>query len=112
MTTATNPATVDKCLSIGNGFHTDERDSIVSTLSKLDQHVANETADNVRFDLHEKEPGHRGRKVTLECHITGLPVLIATSEHDDIHSALTDVRDEMIRQIDDRKDKALPHHRS
>lgn len=110
MTTAADPATVDRCLHLGHGFREDERQSVVAILDRLDHHLAAEEAEHVRLDLHVKDPGQRGRKVTLECHIAGLPELVATSEREDMPAALAQVRDELVRQIDDLKSRRRPHH--
>lgn len=108
MTTASDPATVERCLHLGHGFHEDERSTVVSILDRLDHHMASEEAEHVRLDLHMKDPGQRGRKVTLECHVAGLPEMVATSEEDDTKAALAKVRDELIRQLDDEKSKRRP----
>jgi ribosome-associated translation inhibitor RaiA len=110
MTTAKDPATVDACLHLGHGFREDERASVVSLLDRLDHHLASEEAEHVRLDLHVKDPGQRGRKVTLECRIAGLPELVATSERDDMPAALAQVRDELVRQLDEEKSKRSPRH--
>jgi ribosome-associated translation inhibitor RaiA len=112
MTTIPGPddATVEKCLILGHGFHDDERHTVVAVLDRLDHRLVGEPADGVRFDLHMKDPGHPGRKITLECHIAGLPTLVATATDDDTLVALAHVRDELLRQLSDEKSKRAPHH--
>jgi ribosome-associated translation inhibitor RaiA len=83
---------------------------VVSVLDRLDHRLVGEPADGVRFDLHMKDPGHPGRKITLECHIAGLPTLVATATDDDTLVALAHVRDELLRQLSDEKSKRAPHH--
>ena len=108
MSTAADPATVAGCLRLGHGFHEDERPSVVTLLDRLDHHLANEEAEHVQLMLHVKDPGQRGRKVTLECRIAGLPELVATSEREDMLSALAQVRDELARQLDEQKSERRP----
>ena len=112
MTTIPGPddATVEKCLILGHGFHDDERHTVVSVLDRLDHRLVGEPADGVRFDLHMKDPGHPGRKITLECHIAGLPTMVATATEHDTLVALAHVRDELLRQLSDEKSKRAPHH--
>jgi ribosome-associated translation inhibitor RaiA len=109
MTAAADPATVDRCLHLGHGFREDERPSVVSILHQLDRHLAAEEAEHVRLDLHVKDAGHPGRKVTLECRIAGLPELVASSDREEMPAALAQVRDELIRQLDDRTSRRRPH---
>ncbi len=111
MSTTPGPddATVEKCLVLGHGFHEDERATVTTILARMDSHLAGQSADQVRLDLHMKEPGQRGRKVTLECHIVGLSPLLATSADDDTKVAIAHIRDEVIRQLDDQKAKRLEH---
>ena len=112
MTTTPGPddATVEKCLILGHGFHADERDSVVAILDRLDHRLVGEPADGVRLDLHMKDVGHPGRKVTLELHVAGLPTMVATADDEDTKVALAHVRDEALRQLSDEKSKRAPHH--
>lgn len=112
MTTIPGPddATVEKCLHLGHGFHDDERATVVSILDRLDSRLVGEPAEGVRLDLHIKDPEHPGRKVTLECHVAGLPEVVGTATDEDIKVALAHVRDEVLRQLTEEKRKRQPHH--
>ena len=112
MTTTPGPddATVEKCLHLGHGFHDDERATVVAILDRIDARLVGEPAEGVRLDLHMKDPGQPGRKVTLEGHVAGLPVMVATASDDDTKVALAHVRDELLRQLTDEKSKRQPHH--
>ena len=48
--------------------------------------------------------------MTLEGHVAGLPVMVATATDDDTKVALAHVRDELLRQLTDEKSKRQPHH--
>ncbi len=111
MSTTPGPddATVEKCLHLGHGFHADERPTVVGILDRLDSRLVGEPAERVRFDLHVKDRQHPGRKLTLECHIAGLPTLVATAHDDDIKVAIAHARDELLRQLTDTKDKRHNH---
>ncbi len=113
MSTTPGPddATVSQCLQLGHGFHEDEREKAVSVLDRLDHRLVGEPAAGVRIDLHAKDRDHPGQKVTLEAHVAGLPTMVATSERDDLWAAVTQVRDEVLRQLNDEKDKRRPNHR-
>lgn len=111
MSTASDPATVEKCLRLGRGFAADERPDIVQLFRKLDSHLAGDPADTVVLELHQKDPDQRGSKITLECQVTGVPMLVATSEKENRREALQEVRDDLVRQLEARKTKRLSEFR-
>ena len=47
----------------------------------------------------------------LEAWIAGSERLVATSEQPDLDSAVTEVRDDLIRQLTDAKNRAEPRNR-
>jgi hypothetical protein len=111
MTTTPGPddATIEKCLTLGHGFHADERATVVAILDRMDGRLVGEPADGVRVDLHMKDVGHPGRKITLELHVTGLPTMVATADDEDTKVALAHVRDEALRQLSDQKSRRHAH---
>lgn len=111
MSTSPSPtdATVAECLQLGHGFHADERERIVEILSKIDHRLVGEPADRVRFDLMVKDREGRDAKTTLEAHVAGLPTIVATSHQADPWAAVAEVRDELLRQLNEAKTRAHPH---
>jgi ribosome-associated translation inhibitor RaiA len=112
MSTTPSPsdATVAECLHVGHGFHEDERDTLVDILDKLDHRLTGTAADRVRLEIQVKEREHPGQKVTLEGQVGSYPVMVATSDKDEVWAAVADARDEFIRQLNDEKTRRQPHH--
>ena len=72
---------------------------IESDLEKLDRRLVN--YDLVRAALRITKNGGHGREVTLDLHY-GCRHIIAKAEHDKIGQAVRLVRDDILRQINDR----------
>jgi ribosome-associated translation inhibitor RaiA len=68
-------------------------------LDKIDRRL--ESYDLVRADLRISENGGPGREVTLDLHY-GRKHLIAKAQHDKIGQAVRLVRDDILRQVNDR----------
>lgn len=112
MSTTPSPsdATIEQCLQLGHGFHESERATAVEILDKIDHRLVGQPADAVRFDLMVNDRDGRDQKVTLEGHIAGLPTLVATTHDAEVWVAVARTRDEVLRQLNDLKDKRAPHH--
>lgn len=111
MSTSPSPsdATVERCLRLGHGFHEDEREKVVGILAKIDHRLVGEPADRVSLELMVKDRESRDPRTTLEARIAGLPQLVATSSEDDVWVAVAEVRDELLRQLGDAKERAHEH---
>jgi ribosome-associated translation inhibitor RaiA len=72
---------------------------IEKDLEKLDRRLVN--YDLVRADLRIAKNGGHGRDVTLDLHY-GRRHVIAKAQHDKIGQAVRLVRDDILRQINDR----------
>ena len=68
-------------------------------------------ADAVDMELSVKERGTPSQRTVLQAWIAGSERLVATSEEPDLDTALTRVRDELIRQLTDAKNRTEPRHR-
>ncbi len=110
MSTVTNPATVDACLRVGGGFSQGDRNWIAEQFEPLNARLAGFSADTTELEVLVKDRESRGQKVTLECWIAGRQKLVTTSEEDDLHAALNDVRDDLRRKLNDAKTKQEPRH--
>ena len=60
--------------------------------------------------LSVKERDTPSQQTTLEAWIAGQPRLVATSRRTDFDASLIEVRDELIRQITDAKNRGEPRH--
>ena len=104
------PANVADRLRVGAGFTADERPGIVEQLSSLDARLATHPAAETDMELSVKDRDRSGQKVTLECWIAGRPRLVATSEERQMSVALTEVRDDLRRQLNDAKTRTEPRN--
>lgn len=110
MSAVANPATVDECLRVGGGFSQGDRNWIAEQFVTLDARLAGFHADTTELEVSVKDREARGQKVTLECWIAGRQKIVTTSEEDDLHAALNDVRDDLRRKLNDAKTKQEPRH--
>ena len=95
------PATIAAQLRVVDGFAQDERPGIVERLGSLDTQLAAHPAAVTDLELSIKDRGRPGQKVTLECWIAGQTRVVATSSRQQLSGALTEVRDEVRRQLSD-----------
>lgn len=108
MSTTAPSATVDSSLRLGAGFRPDERDELVDRMGALDTRLRSFRDDQVDLMLSVKERGTPSQRVVLEADIARFPVLVATSTLEDLTAALDDVRDDIIRQITEAKERKEP----
>jgi ribosome-associated translation inhibitor RaiA len=109
---ADNPdvATVDQSLRLGGGVENSERETIVHRWSKLDHRLRSFPADAVELQLTVKERDTPSQRTTLEAWIAGQPRLVATSNEESFERALNEVRDDLIRQLTDAKNRSEPRN--
>jgi len=100
--------TVAGSLRLEYGVKPDEFDHVVGVLDRLDERLRSFRADAVELRLNVKERNEPSQRTTLEAIIAGRPPIVATSDREDFDAALTEVRDELIRQITDAKNRTEP----
>lgn len=108
-------ATVDEVLRVVPGFRGDEREELVATLSSgLDRRLERWDDDQVELELSVKDRDDVQQRVVLEGWIAakGRTRFVATSDEQDLHTAVVEVRDEMRRQVDRFVNKARDARRS
>lgn len=105
-----HPATVADSLNVHGDLRDDEVETLVAHWSKLDARLRSFDAGTVDMQLYVKDRDTRSQHLTLDVKIDGLPALVATSSSTDLEQALNEVRDEMIRQVDDLKTKREPRN--
>jgi len=103
-------ATVESSLRLGGGFEPPERDGVIARFSKLDSRLRSFRPDAVELELTVKERDTPSQRTTLEAWIAGQPRLVATSTRTNLDQALTEVRDDLIRQITDTKSRTEPRN--
>ena len=106
----TATATVQASLRLGNGFAQDERDAIVEDWSGLDARLRSFEPGTVDMELSVKERGETSQRTVLEAWIAGQPRLVATSSEIDLQRALHEVRDDLVRQLTDAKNRGEPRN--
>jgi ribosome-associated translation inhibitor RaiA len=100
---------LDDRLRLGAGFGNHDRPHVLDLLSSLPRHLARWDPAQVDLELSVKDRGGPEQKVTLEALLPGLAVVVATSADRDLDHALITARKELIRQIEDTKDKRADH---
>ncbi|GID93452.1 HPF/RaiA family ribosome-associated protein [Amorphoplanes digitatis] len=110
MSHVANPATVEDCLRVGAGFSQGDRNWIAELFATLDARLAGFHADTTELEVSVKDREVRGQKVTLECWIAGRQKVVTTSQEEDLHAALNDVRDDLRRRLNDAKTRQEPRN--
>lgn len=105
-------ATVEESLRLGSGFGQDERAQIVEGWSNLDSRLRSFSAGTVDMELSVKERGEASQRTVLEARISGQNRVVATSSEPDLGQALNEVRDDLIRQLTDAKNRSEPRNNS
>ncbi len=103
-------ATVERSLRIAGGVDPSERDGIVDHWSALDHRLRSFRAEQVELQLTVKERDTPSQRATLEAWIAGFPRLVATSTRPQFDAAMTELRDDLIRQISDTKQRTEPRN--
>lgn len=98
------PASVAQ-LRLEAGFGADEADRVRDVMSKLNRRLSHFPADAVDMELTVKDRDTTSQKVTLEAWLPNLPRFVAVSKENDLHDGLMEVRDDLLRQINDEVDK-------
>jgi ribosome-associated translation inhibitor RaiA len=102
--------TVASTLKLANGVTAGEFDHVVAAMGRLDDRLRSFPAGTVELQLSVKERATPSQRTTLEAWIAGQPRLVATSDRPDFDAAVAEVRDELIRQITDAKNRAEPRN--
>ena len=103
-------ATVETSLRLGSGFDQDERGPIVEGWERLDARLRSFDAGTVDMELSVKERGEASQRTVLEAWISGQTRVVATSSEPDLARALHEVRDDLIRQLTDAKNRTEPRN--
>jgi ribosome-associated translation inhibitor RaiA len=103
-------ATVEAALRLGSGFGPHERAQIVEGWTSLDARLRSFGAGTVEMELSVKERGEASQRTVLETWISGQARIVATSTEPDLGQALHEVRDDLIRQLTDAKNRTEPRN--
>ena len=101
---ATGRASLDN-LSLGDGFTEAERPKIVERLQQLDRRLQRFPDEGTELILSVKDRETPAQHLRLELRPPHYAAMVATSGEGDLMAALADVRQDLIRQINDAVDK-------
>ena len=92
-------------LHLGDGFTEDERSRIVERLAQLNRRLKRFPAEGTVLTLSVKDRSTPAQHVRLELSAPHYAPIVSTSRQTDLMAALADVRQDMIRRINDMVDK-------
>ena len=102
--------TVAGTLRLPNGVAPGEFDRVVAALGRLDERFRSYPDGTVELQLSVKERGTPSQRTTLEVWIAGQQRVVATSSRADFDGALAEVRDDLVRQLTDAKNRTEPRN--
>ena len=105
-----HPPIVVDALTTHGPFREHEIRDLIPHWSKLDQRLQSFVDRSIALDLHLHDRDTPDQHVVLEANIGGFPTFVATAKSRELGPALTHVRDELIRQLGDAKNRSEPRH--
>lgn len=99
-------------LHLATGFHANERDWVVTRLAALGSRLRSYRDDQIDLEISLQDREGAEQRVILQCWISRSHRLhlVATSSQRQLDAALNEVRDELIRQVDETKTRTEPRH--
>ena len=106
------PNVIADRLHLATGFLASERDWVIRRLAALGSRLRSFPGTEVDLEISLKERHGAGQRVTLECWISRTPRLhlVSTSTARELAVAVTEVRNDLIRQVDDAKTRTEPRN--
>ncbi len=105
-----HPPIVVDALRVHGHLHQHEYDQLITHWTKLDQRLQSFIERSITLDLHVHDRDTPSQHIVLDANIGGFPTFVAKAASTDLPHALNVVRDEMIRQLSDAKNKSEPRH--
>lgn len=107
-----DPSVIAQRLRVASGFLSSERDWIVRRLTALGARLRSFPDTQVELEISLNGRNRADQRVTLECWISRTPRLhlVSTSTARELATALNEVRDELVRQVDDAKTRTEPRN--
>lgn len=97
-------------LRLATGVGNDEREAVLERLEPLGRRLASFPPETLELELSVKERGGADQRMTLECWISGRDRLVATSSRADFDAGLIEVRDDLMRQVNDSVTRREPRN--
>jgi ribosome-associated translation inhibitor RaiA len=92
-------------LRLGAGFTEDDREEVERRLEKLNRRLRRFPAEGTELLLTVNDRDSTAQRVTLQCLAPHYAPFVATSNETDLRAALSEVREELWRQISDAVSK-------
>ena len=105
-----HPPIVVDALRVHGHLATHEVDDLIAHWSKLDQRLQSFRDQKIDLDLHVNDRDTPGQHITLDVQIGGFKPFISSSSASTLTAGLNEVRDDMIRQLTDAKDRTEPRN--
>jgi hypothetical protein len=100
---------LEERLRLSGGFSEADRPRIVESLAGVLKLLKRWDPDEVDLEISVKDRDDLDQVVTLEIWLPGWGHFVAISHQRHLDSALTEVRKDMFRQLEDEKTKRQPH---
>lgn len=104
------PSIVAEHLRVHGPLEPREREELLHHWTKLDHRLQSFQDRRIDIDLHINERDTKSQQVTLDLQIGGFDPFVATDSSADLAHALNRVRDEVIRQLTDAKNRTEPRN--
>ncbi len=103
---------VEESLRVHGELRGHEFVELIDHWAKLDHRLQSFENRSVKLDLHIHDRDTAGQWVLLEAHIGGFAPIVAKHAARNLGDCLNHVRDEVVRQLSDAKERAEPrsHH--
>src|SRR3546814_10775497 len=98
-------------LRFGSGFTADDHAKVTERLSALERRLSG-YGDKVDLEISVKVRDTASQRVVLDCQIAGQPRSVATSTLPNLDDAITEVREDLIRQLNVLKTRSEPRRRT
>jgi ribosome-associated translation inhibitor RaiA len=99
---------IDEAVHLTGGFTEADRPRVLEALSALGPHLSRWDPDGMRLEVSVKDRDGREQTVTLRAELPGYPTLVAKGANPNLDSALAAAKRELIRQVEDEKNKRDP----
>ena len=106
------PDVIAERLHLATGFLASERDWVIRRLGALGSRLRSFPGTEIDLEISLKERHGADQRVTLECWISRTPRLhlVSTSTAKELAVAINEVRNDLIRQVDDAKTRTEPRN--
>ena len=105
-----NSSAVAAAMHFETGISLEEYDVVLESFGRLDERLRSFPEGSVDLRLYVKERNTPSQRTSLEARIAGQRRMIATSTESNLRIALGEVRDDLIRQITDAKNRTEPRN--